>query len=72
MRSAGTAPLGVLGPGDPGIDAAGDLVDVVADVVDLGAQCLDLLGGAGFNRSSFNESNKKSPFRETALFRLVR
>ena len=38
---------GILCRGDTGIDAAGDLVDVIADVMDLRAEVLDFLGGSG-------------------------
>ena len=65
-------PARVLCFGDPGVDAAGDLIDVISNMMDLRPQGFDLLGGPGFNRLSLNESDKKGPFREAALFRLVR
>ena len=54
--------LGILCCGDTGIDAAGDLVDVVADVMDLRAEVLDFLGGSGPNRRTVDEPDDISPF----------
>ena len=41
--------FGILRPGDPGVDAAGDLIDVVPDVMDLCAEVFDLLHRAGLD-----------------------
>ena len=63
--------LGILCCGDTGIDAAGDLVDVVADVMDLRAKVLNLLGGSGPNRRTVDEPNDISPFTQPAEFGLL-
>ena len=63
--------LGILCCGDTGIDAAGDLVDVVADVMDLRAEVLNLLGGSGPNRRTVDEPNDISPFTQPAEFGLL-
>ena len=61
------APLGVLGPGDSGVDAAGDLVNIVSDVVDLRPQFLDLLGGPGTDGHPFDQPDEVGPPGEAAL-----
>ena len=63
--------LGILCCGDTGIDAAGNLVDVVADVMDLRAEVLNLLGGSGPNRRTVDEPNDISPFTQPAEFGLL-
>ena len=63
--------LGILCCGDTGIDAAGDLVDVVADVMDLRAEVLDFLGGSGPDRSPVDEPDDISPFTQPAEFGLT-
>ena len=60
-------PLGVLRPGDPGVDAAGNLVYIVPNVVDLRPKLLDLLGGAGPDGHSLDETDQVGPPGETAL-----
>ena len=64
------APFGILGPGDAGVDAAGDLVDVIADVVDLCPQFLDLLGGPGADGRPFDQPDEVGPPGEAALLGL--
>lgn len=59
--------LGILRPGDSGVNAAGDLVDVVADVMDLRAQGLDLLGGTGLDRLPLDKADQEGPFGQAAI-----
>ena len=59
-------PLGILGPGDSGVDAAGDLIYIVANVVDLRPQLLDLLGGAGADGVPLNDPHEVGPLGEAA------
>lgn len=40
---------GILGPGNPLVDAPGDLIDVIADMMNLRAQLFDLLGWTGLD-----------------------
>ena len=61
IQQVQTAP-GVLRSGDPGVDAAGDLVDVVPNVMDLRAQGLDFLGGAGLDRRALDQAYQEGPF----------
>ena len=49
-------PLGILGPGNPGVDTAGDLVDVISNVVDFRPQFLDLLGGASLDLCALDQT----------------
>ena len=60
----------VLCLGDPGVNAAGDLIDVISDVMDLRPQIFDFLGGAGPNRSFFQKAYNESSFRKSALLGL--
>ena len=63
--------LGIFSRGDTGIDAAGDLVDVIANVMDLRAEVLDLLRRSGPDRSPINELDDISPFAQSAEFGLT-
>ena len=63
--------LGILCCGDTGIDAAGDLVDVVADVMDLRAEVLDFLGRSGSDWSTIDEPDDISPFAQSTEFGLT-
>ena len=65
-------PLGVLGAGNSGVDAAGDLVNIVADVVSLRAQILDLLGGTGADLPALQKPYYERPLGQTALLGLFR
>ena len=44
-----------------------DLVDVVADVMDLRAQGLDLLGGTGLDRLPLDNADQEGPFGQAAI-----
>ena len=48
--------FGILWPGDPGVDAAGDLIDVVPDVMDLCAEVFDLLRRAGLDLRTLDQA----------------
>ena len=62
--------LGILGSSDPGVDASGDLIDVVSNMMDLCTQFLNLLRWTGFYWHSIYETDKIRTFTETALFGL--
>lgn len=64
-------PLGILHLGDPGVDAAGDLVDVISNVVDLRAQSFDFLGWAGLDWLALDEPHQKDPLAQATLFGLL-
>ena len=64
------APLGVLGPGDPDVDAAGDLVDVYTDFVDFPTKVLDLLDRLYREWNFLNKPDEVGPPGEAALLGL--
>ena len=61
----------VLCLGNPGVDAAGDLVGVISNMVDLRAQGLDLLGGPGLDLRALQQSNNKQPLCDPTLFGFI-
>ena len=61
---------GILRSGNPGVDATGDLVDVVANVMDLCAQGTDLLGRAGLDRCALDQAHQEGPLGQAAFLGL--
>ena len=58
---------GILRSGNPGVDATGDLVDVVANVMDLCAQGADLLRGTSLDQIPLNQPDQEGPLGQAAF-----